>query len=556
MEQRVTIICRAGFWIIGLTLASLLAYTNRYFINTDGLTYIEMGEGLRTGDFGKLVNLACSPLYAILLGIAQILLRTTPVTELPLLKMVNVLCFGLSMAACDVWVQRVTRSFQENPPTQSLSIPLYAISTLLYALFLTVALSWVKIRLVNPDMLAFACVLASMTIVLWVRSGAQGYRVFALLGLVLGIGYVTKTYLLVYSVVFLTLAALAAGPVKKAIQGILVATVVLTIVSSPLIGALSYRLGRFSFGEGGSLAYTSELGAQGTPLHAPRELYDYPRVLYFHYDKDCTDAMGFDVAHWSLGLHADFNPAGFLKKIRANLEEFLGSSAWLLGTVGVWLGFLWYRGFVKHPPWWPLGPGMLCMLAGIAGIGLFVFVHLEMRYIAPFVFLFLGGLIVYPEYRLSTTNQSRYLLGATAVILLVIAAMLVHGTLDQLERGILSKRERISYQEAFEECLRVRDFLTAHAVPMKAEAAVVGRPDLYWARLAQVRITARIPDQEAFFRVQAEKRRAALEAIREAGVRIVIGKGRRFEDLTGEGWVLVPGTRDFFVWLQHYREGQ
>ncbi len=46
---------------VGSTIAAILTYTTRHFINGDALTYIEMGEALRRGDLWGLANLTYSP---------------------------------------------------------------------------------------------------------------------------------------------------------------------------------------------------------------------------------------------------------------------------------------------------------------------------------------------------------------------------------------------------------------------------------------------------------------------------------------------------------------
>ena len=72
---------RRAFWIIGLLLGALLTYTTRYFLNGDGINYIEMGEALRNGAWSGLVNLTESPAYAFLLGLGHIVLDTNTLAE-------------------------------------------------------------------------------------------------------------------------------------------------------------------------------------------------------------------------------------------------------------------------------------------------------------------------------------------------------------------------------------------------------------------------------------------------------------------------------------------
>ena len=100
-----------AYWAVGLTAGAILTYTTRYYLNGDGINYIEMGEALRHGWWSGLVNLTESPGYAFLLGLGQIVLNTNRLNELQLLKSVNFVCFVVAMAACELFVHMLKRQF-------------------------------------------------------------------------------------------------------------------------------------------------------------------------------------------------------------------------------------------------------------------------------------------------------------------------------------------------------------------------------------------------------------------------------------------------------------
>ena len=102
---------RLAYWAVGLTAGAILTYTTRYYLNGDGINYIEMGEALRHGWWSGLVNLTESPGYAFLLGLGQIVLNTNRLNELQLLKSVNFVCFVVAMAACELFVHILKRQF-------------------------------------------------------------------------------------------------------------------------------------------------------------------------------------------------------------------------------------------------------------------------------------------------------------------------------------------------------------------------------------------------------------------------------------------------------------
>ncbi|MBI5569914.1 MAG: hypothetical protein HY914_08220 [Desulfomonile tiedjei] len=538
---------RAAFWIIGIALGLVLAYTSRHFINTDGLTYIEMGEGLRNGDYWKLVNLACSPLYPLLLGVGQIVLNTNPMDELSWLKAVGFISLVLAMGGCDLLLIFVRKELDRTLGATGTRTWFPMIAAMVYAVFLVCSLVWIKVRLVNPDMLVFFFVLASTSALLWIREDPNSYGRFAVLGICLGLGYLTKTYLLVFSPVYLVMAGCLASSVKKAWPRVLVSAAVMLLVSAPLIAALSYRVGRPSIGEVANLAYTTEVAARGNAVNRPQQLHENPKVFLYDYPRFCTDALGFDVAYWSLGVEASFDAATQMKALGKNLWEFLGSSMWLFVPFLLFLGAHWRAGALKAPRLRPPPFWLVLVIPGVCGIGLFALVHLEMRYVAPFVFCLVSGLVMYPSYAEANRDRRAPVSWAAGLTVFLLLAMLAHGALDQTLRGLKSSGRTISFQDAFLEYARVKSFLAQHGVAEGRTVAVVGYPATYWARMARVGIVARIPSETEFLDANPRERAEAVKSLAGAGVAALLGTGAGFAALAGEGWQHVPGTRGYFV---------
>ncbi len=149
---------RVLFWTIGPLIAAVLTYTTRYFINGDAIAYVEMGEALRYGRLWELANLTYSPGYPVLLGLGQILLRTSPLDELELLRVVNFFCFLLAMGSCELLMIFCRREAEALENRNEALLPRPILSLLCYSMFLLAALDWVKVRLLNPDMLVVATI--------------------------------------------------------------------------------------------------------------------------------------------------------------------------------------------------------------------------------------------------------------------------------------------------------------------------------------------------------------------------------------------------------------
>lgn len=131
-----------------------------------------MGEAFRKGDWAGLVNLTYSPGYPVLLGIAQAFLKTTPLNELPLLRITNVFCFVLAMGMCDLVVWFVRREVDRFKSAGERPLPLSIITALCYSMFLVSSLVFARIRLINPDMLIVGIVL---------QPGAHGTALYSAL---------------------------------------------------------------------------------------------------------------------------------------------------------------------------------------------------------------------------------------------------------------------------------------------------------------------------------------------------------------------------------------
>lgn len=185
---------RTAFWIIGPIFAAILAFTTRYFINGDAMTYIEMGEAVVKGEFRALANLTYSPAYPILLGLAQTVLDTNPLNEIQALKCVNFFGFLLAMACGDWLIHIAKRDLDRLRTVGERPMPGWLISALCYSMFLVAGLVLVRLRLINPDMLVFAMVLLVTGVLMWIREEPSRLLKYVLLGAATGVGYLSKSF--------------------------------------------------------------------------------------------------------------------------------------------------------------------------------------------------------------------------------------------------------------------------------------------------------------------------------------------------------------------------
>lgn len=538
---------RAAFWIIGILFGSVMAYTTRYFINGDALVYVEIGECLRTAQWLGLANLTYSPGYPLLLGVGQLLLNTNPLNELQLLRVVNFFCFLLAMGACELVMHFVKREVNRPTLDNETTLPFSLISALCYSMFLVATLVFIRIRLLNPDMLVFAIVLAGVAVVLWIRENPLGYSRYALLGSIIGVGYVAKSFFVPFSPVFFVLAGMCSGSLKKAIPRVVVAFAVMLVVSAPLIGALSSRLGRFTYGELGKHVYATIISGKGTPTY-PEVLNSSPKVFRYMFDIECTRPSGYDICYWHEGLRPDFNLRAHAKIIPGTIVQIVTQTPWLLFIV-VWYLALWRIGSARFGPLNPPSVFLLIMLPAIAGIGFYCLIRMEPRYIAAYLFLGFVALTVSLRCSSSQLKAHRLPVILSGLLMCFFLFIVTHSLVDQSFRGLSSTDKKPSYRANFQEHVALKSFLLEKGLKKGDYAALVGGPPVYWGRMVGLRIIAEVESASEFLKSNSQARSKAVLSLKESGIRVVVAKGSAFGRLASEGWIRAPGTRDFFVLL-------
>jgi hypothetical protein len=598
---------RKAFWLIGILAGGLLTYTTRHYLNGDGINYIEMGEALRNGVWSGLVNLTESPGYAFLLGLGQILLNTDRSNELALLKVVNFVSLLAAMASCDVFLGCVRQSWGESGQGTEKPLPFCLVSALCYSLFLFAAFSWVKLRLVAPEMMLLALVPATVSAILRIKKNPANYSNFVLLGAFSGLTYLFKSFFFPFSAVFFTLAILVTGSFRKALPRVMLAVVAMLLVSAPLIVPLSKSLGRFSFGEVGNLCYSANVSGEGRFEHAAAQLSSAPEVLFYGSNPfvDCTRPAGFDLCYWNLGMKPVFNVFAQLKVIPGHVLAILSDSPWLFLATGLWLVAHWKIGRLRVGSLLPPSPFFVFMAVAMAGIGLYCLVHVEIRYLASFLFLGFTALVVTPRYNpadpgvryekateLSSPDHALDSMAASqrvhpplsplpsgegtlntlspggrgkgegepckanapfrifipSILLVVLILGLVTNTVvDNTVRGLASGGKKPSFAEAYAEMVAIKNSLGENGVGKNSRVAMIGLPLWYWGRLAEVKIVAEAFDQERFLSSAVPERTRAVEAMKSAGVKAVVAQGSEFGKLAEEGWRHVTGTRDFYI---------
>jgi len=344
------------------------SWRERYAMNPDGMSYLDMADRLRQHDAGTWLHPYWSPLYPGLLALTFKLIPPDAATKFPLAHLLNCLIGLASLAAFTFFLMQWPRLRGDSRP-----VVLFG-----YACFLWCSIEVIGLQTVSPDLLVSALLFLAGGLVCSMSGPGDRKRSTAVwLGIVLALAFLTKAVMLVLGAALLLLLWLA----RARRRDIALAALVFALLAGVHIGFLSARLGKFSFSESGRLNYAwfvqegipmdygwmGEDGRHGTPLHPPRRVRQQPEVLEFNYAQvPGTYPLWYDPAFFHEGIELHFD----LGKQLAVLAAAPNSIRWshgrnvyvlLAGMLAlVWLarrdwGLAWKR--LRENAWlvvWPL----------------------------------------------------------------------------------------------------------------------------------------------------------------------------------------------------------
>ncbi len=306
------------------------------------------------------------------------------------------------------------------------------------------------------------------------------------------------------------------------------------------------------------LHYQGDYPGFGTPMHPTRRISTTPAAYEFAGPIEATYPPWFDPAYWYEGLRPRFDPKGHLLTARWSLRLYDLEDAlhhWMPSAVVLVLGsaVLVRRGWLSRHA---LGQFLPVWAPAVAALAMYASIHLESRYIAPFITLLWLG--VTNGVRLPARKDLiRHAGGVLAVVLVFHVALVLIMTWRHayaIGRGMIAQ----DVSPPSDVHWRVADGLRRMGVEPGDRVAVIG-PGIraYWARLARVRIVAEVPAWATrdFWTADAQVRRTILERFVEAGAKIVVNEagtrpGARHVtvDFEAIGWQRIPNT-DYYAFV-------
>jgi hypothetical protein len=529
--QSISRAIRISFWVFGISLGIAETIASRFSMIVDGISYLDLGHAIWTGDWNAAINGYWSPLYAWIIGGVLRIGGVSGYWESTVVHVANFFIFLASMVAFEFFLHELCKTSPDpaNETDVVRPLPLWAVQGIGYSFCLYAGLVWISIGNVTPDQCVAIVMYLAAALLLRIKRNPSGWGMYAALGALLGLGYLTKAALLPLGLVSLV-ATVFLGPREKfgtQFARSLVAALLFAMVAAPLVIALSQSKGRLTAGDTGKIAYAEIVdgvsrygfwlgeGNVGTPKHPVRKLSGNPDVFEFATPVGGTYPPWYDASYWLDGLvtHVDIGKqsAAIVDGSRAYAAMALQQLA-LIGAIVI-LCLLGWRIYSYWRELWSICP---VWIAPLAGLGMFSLVLVETRYVASFLVIIAMCLLAGIRVRPSETSRRAILLWMIAV-----AGLNLLGAARFAPRNAYSALFRPRHVE-----WEVAQALAAQGVrPSDTVATMIDhRSGDYWAHLAQVKIIEDIPYQEEAQVALLDGASSAhlIEALRGPGAKVIV----------------------------------
>jgi hypothetical protein len=531
-------------FVLGLGAASL--WLGRDGINPDGVAYLDVSDAYLSGEWASRTGY-WSPFYPMLLALARLVGGTAPARELLVAQALNFVVFLATFVGFELLVRSLRNAPADGRPASSPNDTAWLV--LAYTLFAVATVGWIRTWLVTPDMLVTAIVFFVAAAAVRLTSGPGGWAAAAAVGVLLGLGYLTKAALLPVGIVILATLAIVLRKQHAHRWGLKVAlaSAVFAAIAAPQIAYVSKLSGRITFSDVGRIQYLwfiadvpgAASGAFALPADLPRPTgtkhtltpldpsRDAGPVVY---DIDApipgTLPVWYDAGYWYRDVVAPLYPLRIVRAVVRHARVFLEV-----------LGFLIVGGLAAalatRPSWrdaLAMRPAWILVVPALAAIAMYGLVLVQTRYIAPFVLVLILGLV--PPWAMDDLSRrlgTGFAVGALAALPLVVHQVKVDTT---FWRGSADVRATLVAA------------LAARGVGPGARLGYIGEAyEAYWARPGRMRFVTLIPRGEAprFWQLGEAGRASVIDRMMRARTDAIIAEAPS-PGVSTAGWEPLPAA--------------
>lgn len=558
---------RALAWMMAIVFGFLQAWSVRTAMLNDAISYLDMGDSIVHGHLAMAVNGIWSPLYPCILGFTLAIIRPSIYWQYPVVHLLLFAIFLITLRCFEFLLAELIQLRQGREDSGELRVQPWVWMTIGYTLFLWASLSLIHASETAPDMLVATFFYLACALLVRVFSGRNGLKQYLLLGLVLALGYLTKSIMFPVALVCFTGLWFMGRKQSQLNKRLIAAVAVFVVVAGPYIVALSRVEHKLSFGETGTYNYAihvnkvaphywqGETPGSGTPVHPVHEILSKPATFEFSNSIGETYPIWFDPAYWYMGVKDRFHMRQELPVIKANLESEGMLIFALSGSLICGVFVLFYVSPSKKKILTEFAGFWFLILPALCAPVLYVLVWFEPRYVAPFAVVF--GLCLFLSCHLADTKDSQRLISGVAILALI---MLVSPfSLDKFPKKFSSFRDLLhSPQHDVDSSAAIASGMMALGLHPGDRIASLEFSNLgaaMWARLAKVQIVSEVyywPNHEEtsannFWNADATTQMNVMQALAGTGARAVVTMQPPSKDFTG--WVRAGQSNYYLHWL-------
>ncbi|HEX9386167.1 MAG TPA: hypothetical protein VF918_07600 [Anaerolineales bacterium] len=524
---------------IGLGVLHVYAAIKSQSMNADGISYLDIGDAYFRADWVNAINPVWSPLYSWILGLVNFLVRPPMEWEFPVVHMINLLIYMGTLASFEFLWEKIRWSHAPAVETKTVQMPDWLWWVLGYLLFIWITLSLIEMWSVTPDMLMASFVFLAAGLIAQIRAGDANFRNFLYLGLVLSLGYLSKTFMFAMALVFLAISIIVIRRKTNSLPYVLGATGIFILISLPFILLISEKKGKFTIGEAGTVTYVRYVNGipfphwQGDPIegivptHLSRMVHQSPAVYEFGEPVGGTYPISTDPSFWYEGIEPRFDFGGLLGRLSASgvvyAELFLQRQGIFFACVLA----LYMMGQRQKYPFEETLRRWALVIPAVVAFGLYATVLVEDRYVGAFILLFWADILA--NIQVPDLGKNRSWLKSLGLIAsiglmanIVIFNLNGFNRLNQsLEAGVVEPVAAPARPLAVAQSLRDLGLKTGDKV------GVIGYAyDSFWARLARVKIVSEMLETDAveYWASDNILQQSVLQAFAGTGAKAVIAE--------------------------------
>ena len=557
-DRQLTLRVAAIACIVSCCLVVLDLWDNRDLFDPEGITFLDMADAYRRGDWRAALVGLWSPLYPWLLSL-MMLFNPSAQWEFTAVHALNFFIYLVTLASFSVFMWEFLRANKDTASNER--FPDWSWLVLGYSLF-----TWSTIRLMpphlpEPDSIVCALVYLIFAMFFRIRRGSVTWGESICLGVLLGLGYLAKAIMFPMAFVFTGVTLMLTGRSANKRYKILVALSVFLLLSLPYIIVLSNANGRWMFSDAGRLNYAWEVNqvkkwnhwqgeetVHGTPVHPTRKIYDNPPMYEFGTAFGVTYPPWYDPSYWYEGVKMTVDLQRQLSVIVRNTKALLFFLATSPGavttsdrgwynlefgidrTVGSLLTLFCaivltnlgrvsvFRGIAEH--WFvfvPIG----------AVLGLYALLHFEGRYIASYMVVL--WMVLFRSITIPYSEESKGIFTAALASAALIAAITLAAKTGQAmvhaARYFVIGNTKAPFLQSGYTNWKVAKYLYNAGLREGEPVGAVGWTfSAYWARMARLHIVAEVPNEgeRAFWSLDTAKRAVLMQLFRDAGAKAVV----------------------------------